>query len=144
VIWNSAVAAPTPAPTRITWGIASASSAHATVSDATSAARSASAMIRIRRLWPRSTTPPATIASALPGTSCIAASTPIIDSGWPSVITAMIGSAVRVIREPNALTAWAAHNRRKSGWRHRSRSARGGRSCSGIMARWRGGAWSDR
>jgi hypothetical protein len=31
----------------------------------------------------------------------------------------MIGSAVRVMREPNALIAWADHSRMKSAWAHR-------------------------
>src|SRR5678815_3657588 len=126
VIWNSALAAPTPAPTTTTWIIESRPRPQATVREATSAARIRSAAMRMRRLRLRSTKPPASMARMTPGASCIAARTPITASGWSRVATAMIGSAVRVIREPKALIACAAHRRRKSAWFQRSRSVGGG------------------
>jgi hypothetical protein len=62
----------------------------------------------------RSTNPPANGAINTCGAICRAPSTPINASGSPSVLTAMIGSAVRVIRDPNALIACADHSRKKS------------------------------
>jgi hypothetical protein len=100
----------------------SALKAAATASDATNAARITSAAIRIWRLLLRSTKPPVTIARITPGASCIAARMPTTASGSPSVDTAMIGSAVRVIRDPKALIACAAQSLRKSAWRHKPRS----------------------
>ena len=79
----------------------------------TAAARTRSAVIRIGRLRERSTTPPIASETRTLGPRAIAASRPRSDGLASTARTAMTGSAVRVIRAPTALTACAAHRRRK-------------------------------
>ncbi len=72
-----------------------------------------SAMIRILRLLPRSIIPPINNAANSPGRAPRTTRKPTCVVLASSEIMAMIGTTVRVIREPKALPIWAAHNRRK-------------------------------